>query len=249
MNSFLIPKYTLTPHPEGEIFMFLDNAVYSVISVRFFCYEALGVKTEKISAFVICILILFGGELRVVEASDQRAGVYASSSVFRDQSVVEKKVSEEIIAPGEGVIEYAPPGEERRPIKLQKSISDNVVPPGKEGIVRNPRSGVTATTPKVRLPETLSELRSIAMYALSRGKGVPEGSREALRKFRRLLREAEKSGEIVQLTEQRIGLEGETKICAEFVSPDFAEKAWLTIQKMVGDQDLLNIRAERCQKN
>src|SRR5882672_214653 len=47
-----------------------------------------------------------------------------------------------------------------------------------------------------------------AVYALSRGKGVPEPARGALRKARTLVEGAKQRGEVIRFKEARIGLEG-----------------------------------------
>ena len=51
-----------------------------------------------------------------------------------------------------------------------------------------------------------------AVYALSRGKGVPEPTRSALRKAHSLIEGARQRGDVVRLKETRIGLEGDASL-------------------------------------
>ena len=54
-----------------------------------------------------------------------------------------------------------------------------------------------------------------ALYALSRGKGVPAPTRAALEKAHVLLEDARQRGAVLALKQTRIGLEGETRLCVE----------------------------------
>jgi len=54
-----------------------------------------------------------------------------------------------------------------------------------------------------------------ALYALPRGKAVPEPTREAFRKAHTLMKDARRRGEVLALKQTRIGLEGETRLCVE----------------------------------
>ena len=49
---------------------------------------------------------------------------------------------------------------------------------------------------------------SFSVYALSRGKGVPDEARQVLDHSRRLLKRAQERGEVKQIVDRRIGLEG-----------------------------------------
>jgi hypothetical protein len=212
--------------------------------------SAANTKTRlcKIGAIVVFVLAALGSLAGLIEAVGQEVEAPTPGQVPRGRGELEPNVGEQILPPGDGIIEYAPPGEEKPPIKLRNSTMNQIGPPGEEGFDREAQPKAVAASSKVTPPAMLSELRSFAVYALSRGRGVPEGARDTLTKFRNLLEKAEKAHEVVRFTEQRIGLEGETKICAEFRSPEFAEKAWSEIQRIAGDQELIDIRVERCRK-
>jgi hypothetical protein len=50
----------------------------------------------------------------------------------------------------------------------------------------------------------------------------------------------------VRLSEQRIGLEGETRLCAEFADPEQAAAAFERLRPVVQGVDLVNLTREAC---
>jgi hypothetical protein len=199
-------------------------------------------------AIVIYMLAAIGHPAVLKEAVGQEVEAYVIGQVPQSQGGLSPYDGEQTLPPGEGIIEYAPPGEEKQPTKTRNSTMKKIVSPGEEGLAREPQPNAGAASSKVTPDSMLFESRSFAVYALSRGRGVPEGARKTLTKFRNLLEKAKNAGEVVQVSEQRIGLEGETKICAEFRSPEFAKKALSEIHYIAGDQELIDIRTERCDK-
>jgi hypothetical protein len=95
-------------------------------------------------------------------------------------------------------------------------------------------------------PDTVLELQSFAFYALSRGKGLSEDGRRALEGFRQLLRDMKAEGHVVEVSDTRIGLEGETRVCAKFTSSDLAGKAWMQMQRLSAGADLVQLKPEKC---
>jgi hypothetical protein len=95
-------------------------------------------------------------------------------------------------------------------------------------------------------PDTVLELQSFAFYALSRGKGLSEEGRKVLEDFRELLRGMKAEGQVVEVSDSRIGLEGETRICAKFASSDLAEKVWMQMRRLSVGVDLVQLKAEKC---
>ena len=87
-----------------------------------------------------------------------------------------------------------------------------------------------------------------AVYALSRGKGVPEPTRGALRKAHTLLEGAKQRGEVIKLKETRIGLEGETRLCVEAKDVDAARALLLELRAMAEKVELFNVVVEACLK-
>ncbi len=95
--------------------------------------------------------------------------------------------------------------------------------------------------------ETLAPApQSISVYALSRGKGVPEQAREVLARSRTLLKAAQERGEVLRMVEQRIGIEGEIRLCAEFSHAESAQSMIDQIQQLGQDVDLINVKVEPC---
>jgi hypothetical protein len=104
-------------------------------------------------------------------------------------------------------------------------------------------AGDTATS---RPAAASSEPRSLALYALSRGKGVPEAARAALADAEEALEDLQARGADVTITEERIGLEGETRLCATFADASLAEEALERIRRLVSGVDLVNLTEEPC---
>jgi len=90
------------------------------------------------------------------------------------------------------------------------------------------------------------EARSFAVYALSRGKGVPQGARAALDQARSMLEDLQARGADLTLTQERIGLEGETRLCATFADASLAEETLERIRRLVSGVDLVNLTEEPC---
>ena len=94
------------------------------------------------------------------------------------------------------------------------------------------------------------EGRSFAFYALSRGKGVPDATWQLLEELRTQFAEMQAQGEIVFLQDERLGLEGETRLCAEFATTAIARSTWEQISAWVDQRELelVNLTIEPCQK-
>jgi hypothetical protein len=88
--------------------------------------------------------------------------------------------------------------------------------------------------------------RSFVLYALSRGQGVPERARTTLARAEAALQELRDQGADVTITKQRIGLEGETKLCATFADQGLAAKALERLRQLVSGVDLVNLAEEPC---
>ena len=90
-------------------------------------------------------------------------------------------------------------------------------------------------------------MRSFAVYALSRGKGVPREARDALARVREVLEADRGRGVRVSVETTRIGLEGETRVCATYADPQDASQAYQRAQALVKGVDLVNLVAEPCE--
>jgi hypothetical protein len=86
----------------------------------------------------------------------------------------------------------------------------------------------------------------VSVYALSRGKGVPDEARQVLDQARQELKNGQEQGEVTRLIERRIGLEGETRLCAEFVNEAVAERFFLQLNQLSYGVELVNIHRGMC---
>lgn len=87
---------------------------------------------------------------------------------------------------------------------------------------------------------------TLTVTMLSRGKGVPDATRAAYKDIRALLEQQRSAYAITGLRTQRIGLEGETRLCAEFENAKDAQAALDAIRKRVAGVDLLDVSATPC---
>lgn len=88
--------------------------------------------------------------------------------------------------------------------------------------------------------------RSFSVTILSRGSGVPDGTIEALKQVRDLLAAYQTSGAALRLTETRIGLEGERRLCAAFDDGNLANTAWERIRQILANVDLVEMKEDDC---
>jgi hypothetical protein len=91
-----------------------------------------------------------------------------------------------------------------------------------------------------------SEPRSLALYALSRGKGVPEGASAVLADAEKMIAELRARGARITVTKERIGLEGETRLCATFADGSVAEEVLERVRRLASGVDLVNLTEEPC---
>ena len=87
-----------------------------------------------------------------------------------------------------------------------------------------------------------------ALYALSRGKGVPEPTRGALENANSLLEDARQRGEVLALSKTRIGLEGEIRLCVQAKDAGAARDLQRKIRTIAEHVELFNIVEEPCSK-
>ena len=86
----------------------------------------------------------------------------------------------------------------------------------------------------------------ITIEALSRGKGVPAETRDAFKQVRALLERQQATPAIAALQYQRIGIEGESRLCVEFRNASDAQAALTEIRKIAAGADLLNVAEAPC---
>lgn len=87
-----------------------------------------------------------------------------------------------------------------------------------------------------------------ALYALSRGKGVPAATRGALEEATALLEDARQRGEVLAITKTRIGLEGEIRLCVQARDAAAARDLQRKVRAIAENVELFNIVDEPCSK-
>ncbi len=110
------------------------------------------------------------------------------------------------------------------------------------GCAAPPRPGDVAQAPR-------TAPASFAVYALSRGRGVPDATRSAWQALREMLEAARRDGAVVTLQQTRIGLEGEVRLCAEFSDARRAQEMLARAREMATRVELLNVVEEPCSRS
>ena len=106
------------------------------------------------------------------------------------------------------------------------------------------------STPESTSPPTVqagdAQPPTLTITMLSRGKGVPDTTRTAYKDIRALLEQQRASYAVTDLRTQRIGLEGETRLCVEFRSDKDAQAALAEVRKRAAGVDLLDVSEAPC---
>lgn len=106
--------------------------------------------------------------------------------------------------------------------------------------------------PTQTLPRTDSKAATpvhVTINALSRGKGVPTETRDAFKQIRALLERQQATSAVVAVRYQRIGIEGESRLCVEFRNASDAQSALAEIRKIAAGADLLDVVEAPCPSN
>jgi hypothetical protein len=88
--------------------------------------------------------------------------------------------------------------------------------------------------------------RSFVVYTLSRGKGVPEGAKAALARAEAMLQGLRDHGADITVAKERIGLEGETRLCVTFADASLAGETLERVRELAAGVDLVNLVEEPC---
>ena len=102
----------------------------------------------------------------------------------------------------------------------------------------------TAGSGEERAPRAATA--SFAVYALSRGRGVPEATRSAGQRVLAMLEDARRDGTVVRLQQTRIGIEGEVRVCAEVADAARARALLERARGVAAGVELLNVVEEPC---
>jgi len=107
--------------------------------------------------------------------------------------------------------------------------------------------GVNASSEEELNPS--SNLPSIEILILSRGRGVPETTFIAFQEIVAVANEALKSGTVVSVRQESIGLEGETRLCIVFQNTQTSAALANQIRELAAHIDLLQVNDNRCSGN
>ncbi len=91
-----------------------------------------------------------------------------------------------------------------------------------------------------------NEERRFSVLILSRGAGVPTATRVVFNEIKRLLINARTTGAAVNVTEIRIGLEGETKLCVTSTDPQALDVLVGKVKALSKGVELLNVDVASC---
>ncbi|WP_189644650.1 hypothetical protein [Luteimonas gilva] len=87
---------------------------------------------------------------------------------------------------------------------------------------------------------------SVVITTMSKGRGVPAPTRDAYKQIRGLLEEQKNQSAVTNIDTQRIGLEGEMRMCAEFRDRAQAEYTLEQIRKLSADVELIHVAEGPC---
>ncbi len=88
--------------------------------------------------------------------------------------------------------------------------------------------------------------RGFTVLALSRGSGVPKSTVDGFAKIMALLHEARQAGANIQIATDKIGLEGETRLCVDFTDPTLGGRLFTQANALTQGLELINITNEPC---
>lgn len=91
-----------------------------------------------------------------------------------------------------------------------------------------------------------TEPTAVVITTMSKGRGVPAPTREAYKEIRGLLEQQQDQNTVTNIDTQRIGLEGEMRMCAEFGDRAKAEYTLEQIRKISADVELIHVAQGPC---
>jgi len=158
-------------------------------------------------------------------------------------------------APMTAPVEPSPP-ETQTPAQVPSDAPEPATPPVTQypaPLPSEPRPAPQAPAPpppaKPSAPDQTGaepEPTAVVITTLSKGRGVPAPTRDAYKQIRGLLEEQQNQSAVTNIDTQRIGIEGEMRMCAEFRDRVQAEYTLDQIRKISDDVELLNVVEGPC---
>lgn len=90
---------------------------------------------------------------------------------------------------------------------------------------------------------------SLEVLALSRGRGVPDKTFETFQSITALAEAAVDSGQVISLSRQVIGLEGETRLCIVLRDDEALNELGDRIRALAKNVELLQVNENNCPQN
>lgn len=134
------------------------------------------------------------------------------------------------------------PASTETPPAAQAPPAQTTVPPSPAPAPERPAASAPAEAAQ-------TSQTSIAVTTLSKGRGVPEPTRASYQRVRALLEDKQRAAQLSELAVKRMGLEGETRLCAEFRDPAQARAALAEIRKLTDGVELINVEPAPCSKS
>lgn len=87
-----------------------------------------------------------------------------------------------------------------------------------------------------------SEGFAFVVETLSRGRGVPSSASRALREARKIVEAKKSSGTVMKVSEERLGIEGESRLRAEFSDARIGREVYAEISSLAEGVDLIAVK-------
>jgi len=88
--------------------------------------------------------------------------------------------------------------------------------------------------------------KGFTVLVLSRGSGVPKSTGDGFAKIMALLQETRQAGTNIRIATDKIGLEGETRLCVDFTDQDLGGRLLTQVNELTQGLELINVINEPC---
>lgn len=105
-----------------------------------------------------------------------------------------------------------------------------------------------AKTYQAMMPYTTNS-KGFTVLALSRGAGVPQATWDRFSRIMALLEQARQAGANIQISTDKIGLEGETRLCVDFADPNLGGRLLTQVNELTQGIELITVSNEPCSVN
>jgi len=103
-----------------------------------------------------------------------------------------------------------------------------------------------ANTYQAVMPIPPMTSKGFTVLVLSRGSGVPKSTGDGFAKIMALLQETRQAGTNIRIATDKIGLEGETRLCVDFTDQDLGGRLLTQVNELTQGLELINVINEPC---